>query len=111
MEVTLAPIGLFPADQGNDPMWLDRVQHMDYLADFHAQETVLTSVRCMNTLYHLQALLSQGLAQATDLAQAYYMMAHTRDEQIQELSKDLEDRDAHIGQLEGQIQERDTVMG
>jgi hypothetical protein len=31
------------------------------------------------------------------------MMADTRDEQIQELAGDLEDRDARIGQLEGQI--------
>jgi hypothetical protein len=31
------------------------------------------------------------------------MMADTRDEQIQGLSEDLEDRDARIGQLEGQI--------
>jgi hypothetical protein len=84
-------------------MWLDRVQHMDYLVDFHTQETILTSVRCMNALYHLQALRSQGLAQATDLAQADYMMVDSRDEQIQELSEDLEDRDARIGQLEGQI--------
>jgi 2'-5' RNA ligase len=80
VEVTLAPIGLFPAVKDDDPMWLDRVQHIDYLADFHAQETILTSVQCMNALYHLQALLSQGLAQATDLAQAYYKMADTRDE-------------------------------
>jgi hypothetical protein len=53
VEVTLAPIGLFPAVQDDDPMWLDRVRHMDYLADFHAQETILTSVRCMNALYCL----------------------------------------------------------
>jgi hypothetical protein len=39
------------------------------------------------------------------------MMADTRDEQIQELAEDLEDRDARIGQLEGQIQEHDTIMG
>jgi hypothetical protein len=39
------------------------------------------------------------------------MMAGTRDGHIQELVEDLEDRDARIGQLEGQIQEHDTVMG
>jgi chromosome segregation ATPase len=39
------------------------------------------------------------------------MMADTRDEQIQELSEDLKDRDARIGQLEGQIQEHDMGMG
>jgi hypothetical protein len=54
MEVTLAPIGLFPAVQDDDPMWLDRMQHMDYLADFRNQESTLTSVRCMNALYRLQ---------------------------------------------------------
>jgi hypothetical protein len=53
VEVTLAPIGLFPAVQDDDPMWLDRLQHMDYLADTHAQETILTSVQCMNALYCL----------------------------------------------------------
>jgi hypothetical protein len=80
VEVTLAPFRLFPTIPDDDPMWLDRVQHMHYLMDFHAQETILTSVRCMNALYHLQALLSQGLEQATDLAQVYYMMIDIRDE-------------------------------
>jgi hypothetical protein len=45
VEVTLAPIGLFPADHNDDPMWLDWLPHMDYLAEFCAQETVLTFVR------------------------------------------------------------------
>jgi hypothetical protein len=45
VEVTLAPIVLFPVVQDDEPMWLDRVQHMDYLVDFHTQETILTSVR------------------------------------------------------------------
>ncbi|RLN41176.1 uncharacterized protein C2845_PM01G44810 [Panicum miliaceum] len=109
--VTLAPIGLFPAAQDNDPFWLNRVQHSQYLVDFHAQETIETSVRCMNALYRLLTLQSQALEQLTDLAQAYHMMADIRDEQIKELSKDLEDRDAQIGQLEGQVQEQDTLMG
>jgi phage shock protein A len=39
------------------------------------------------------------------------MMVDTGDEQIPELSEDLDDRDARIGQLEGQIQEHDIVMG
>ena len=65
----------------------------------------------MNALYRLQTLQSQALVQLTDLAQAYHMMADTRDEQIKELSEELEDRDTRIGQLEGQVQEHDTLMG
>jgi hypothetical protein len=42
LEITLVPIGLFPAVRDDNPMWLDRVPHMDYLADFSAQETMLT---------------------------------------------------------------------
>ncbi|RLM58739.1 hypothetical protein C2845_PM18G07320 [Panicum miliaceum] len=37
-------------------------------------------------------------------------MADTRDEQIKELSEELEDRDTRIGQIEGQVQEHDTLM-
>ncbi|RLN07134.1 hypothetical protein C2845_PM11G16050 [Panicum miliaceum] len=108
--VTLTPIGLFPAAQDNDPFWLNRVQHSQYLVDFHAQKTIETSARCMNTLYRFRTLQSQALVQLTDLAQAYHMMADTRDKQIKELSEELEDRDARIGQLEGQAMANNLVV-
>ncbi|RLM69889.1 uncharacterized protein C2845_PM17G09110 [Panicum miliaceum] len=108
--VTLTPIGLFPAAQDNDPFWLNRIQHSQYLVDFHAQETIETSVRCMNALYRLQTLQSQALVQLADLAQAYHAMEDTRDEQIKELSEELEDKDIWIGQLEGQAMAKNLVV-
>jgi len=52
--VTLAPIGLFPAEQPNDPNWLSRVGHTGYLQQNRAAETISMSVKCMNALYRLQ---------------------------------------------------------
>ena len=60
---------------------------------------------------HLQALQNKVLTQLVDLAGAYHTMATNRDEQIQELEKEIEHRDTQIGQLQGQVQERDTLMG
>ena len=101
--ITLASIGLFLTVQGNDPRWQDWVHSRDYLADFCAHETIWTSIQCMNALYHLQALQNKVLTQLVDLAGAYHTMATNRDEQIQELEKEIEHRDTQIGQLEGQV--------
>jgi hypothetical protein len=60
LEVILAPAGLFSAVSESDPLWLDRLAYLGHLADQIPVETIVFLVRCMNALYCLQALQSQG---------------------------------------------------
>ena len=105
-ECTLAPIGLFPVEQTNDPNWLSRVGHTGYLQQNRAAETISMSVKCMNALYRLQTLQAKAMAQITQIigsAQTSHEMVNAKNEQIADL-------DAHIGQLEGQVEERDALL-
>ena len=62
------------------------------------------SVKCMNALYRLQTLQGNAMAQIIGSAQTSHEMVNAKNEQIVEL-------DAHIGQLEGQVEERDNILG
>jgi hypothetical protein len=50
LEVILAPAGLFLAVSESDPLWLDRLAHLDHLVDQSPVETILFSAWCMNAL-------------------------------------------------------------
>jgi len=101
--VTLAPIGLFPAEQPNDHNWLSRVGHTGYLQQNRAAETISMSVKCMNALYRLQTLQAKAMAQIIASARTSHEIVIAKNEQIRDL-------DAHVGQLEGLIEERDVLL-
>ena len=58
----------------------------------------------MNALYHWQTLQGNAIAQITGSAQTNHEMVNARNEQIMDLN-------VHIDQLEGQVEERDTLLG
>src|SRR5688572_15113055 len=62
LEVTLDPIGLFPARNRLDLAWLDRVSNIEVLATSYSMVTISTNIRCMSALYRLIEL--QGWAMA-----------------------------------------------
>jgi hypothetical protein len=97
LEVILAPAGLFPAISESNPLWLDKLAHLGHLVDQIPDETTVFLVRCMNALYRLQALQNKGMAQVIDLAQSFQWAVNLRDEQMQDLVKEIGDRDARIG--------------
>ena len=101
--VTLAPIGLFPAEQPNDPNWLSRVGHTGYLQQNRAAETISMTVKCMNALYRLQTLQAKAMTQIIASARTSHEIVIAKNEQIRDL-------DAHVGQLEGLIEERDVLL-
>ena len=101
--VTLAPIGLFPAEQPNDPNLLSRVGHTGYLQQNKTAETISMSVKCMNALYRLQTLQAKAMAQIIDSARTSHEIVIAKNEQIRDL-------DAHVGQLEGLVEERDVLL-
>ena len=92
--VTLAPIGVFPAEQPNDPNWLSRIGHTRYLQQNRDAEIISMSVKCINALYRLQTLQGNAMAQIIGSAQTSYEMVNAKNEQIVDLN-------AHIDQLEG----------
>jgi hypothetical protein len=51
------------------------------------------------------------MAQVIDLAQSFQWTVSLRDEQMQDLGEEIGDRDARIGQLEGQVQTLETTVG
>jgi chromosome segregation ATPase len=46
-----------------------------------------------------------------DLAQSFQWVVNLRHEQMQDLVEEIGDRDARIGQLEGQVQTLETTVG
>jgi uncharacterized protein (DUF3084 family) len=46
-----------------------------------------------------------------DLAQTFQWAVNLRDEKMQDLVEEIGDRDAKIGQLEGQVQTLETTVG
>jgi len=105
-----APIGLFPAAQADDPYRQDWIDQRAFLAGGHAHDTIWTSVGCMDALYRLHNLQTEALRQLTNLSQAHFIMFRNKGNQLNELGEEMEQRDAHIVQLEGQVQERDTLL-
>jgi len=88
-------------------MTLGGVVGLDTLGSFQtysAAEIISISVKCMNALYHWQTLQGNAIAQITGSAQTNHEMVNARNEQIMDLN-------AHIDQLEGQVEERDTLLG
>jgi hypothetical protein len=56
LELATHPIGLFPAEREDDPMWKDRVEHAKDIWAIYPGQTAHLTVRCMNALYRLQVM-------------------------------------------------------
>jgi hypothetical protein len=56
LEMLTHPIGLFPAEKEDDPMWKYQVDHAKDVWALYPGHTAHLMVRCMNALYRLQAL-------------------------------------------------------
>jgi hypothetical protein len=66
LEMMMHPLGLFPAEKKDDPMWCNRVSHVKDVWAMHPDQVGRISVQCMSALYHLQALQSDAMAHLTD---------------------------------------------
>lgn len=61
------PLGLFLADQKDDPMWHDRVIQAKNVWALHPDQAPRVTVQCMSALYRLHALLSEAMSHLTGL--------------------------------------------
>jgi hypothetical protein len=53
LEMMMHPLGLFPAEKRDDPMWCDRVCHAKDVWAMHPDQVGRITVQCMSVLYHL----------------------------------------------------------
>jgi hypothetical protein len=53
LELSTHPIGLFPAEKEDDPMWKDWVEHAKDVWALYLGQTAHQMVRCMNAMYRL----------------------------------------------------------
>jgi hypothetical protein len=56
LEMVMHPLGLFPAEKRDDPMWCNRLSHVKDLWAMHPDQVGRITVQCMSALYRLQAL-------------------------------------------------------
>jgi hypothetical protein len=56
LEMVMHPLGLFPAEKKDDPMWCNRVSHVKDMWAMYPDLVGRATLQCMSALYHLQAL-------------------------------------------------------
>jgi hypothetical protein len=69
LEMVMHPLGLFPAEKRDDPMWCNRMSHVKDVWAMHPDQVGRITVQCMSALYRLQALRIDAVAHLTSLAQ------------------------------------------
>jgi hypothetical protein len=100
LELSTHPIGLFPVEKEDDPMLKDRVEHAKDIWAIYPGQTAHLTVRCMNALSHLMALL-----------EATKITWDNREELVVELSTEMVEKDLQVEQLSNEIQELEELVG
>jgi outer membrane murein-binding lipoprotein Lpp len=105
LELSTHPIGLYPAEKKDDPMWKDRVEHAkDVWALYPGQTAHLTDL-CMNALYCLQAVRGEAMSQLMRLVESTKITLDNREDLVVDLSTELVEKDLQVEQMATQIQE------
>jgi hypothetical protein len=103
LEMVMHPLGLFPAEKRDDPMWCNRVSHMKDMWAMHPDQVGRITVQCMSALYHLHALQSDAIAHLTDLAQTTKITLDSREDFMVDFSSELVEKDLQVEQLSQHI--------
>jgi hypothetical protein len=53
LEMMMHPLGLFPAEKRDDPMWCNKVSHVKDVWVMHPDQVGRITVQCMRALYRL----------------------------------------------------------
>ena len=86
LELSTHPIGLFPTEKEDDPMWKDRVEHTKDVWALYPRHTAHLTVRCMSALYHLQALRGEAMSQLMGLVESTKITLDNREDLVVDLS-------------------------
>jgi hypothetical protein len=105
LEMSTHPIGLFPADKEDDPMWKYRVEHAKDVWALYPGHTAHLTVRCMCALYRLQALRGEAMSQLMGLVESTKITLDNREDLVVDLSTELVEKDLQVEQMANHIQE------
>jgi TolA-binding protein len=115
--MVMHPLGLFPAEKRDDPMWCNRVSHVKDVWAMHPDQVGRITVQCMSALYRLQALQSDAMEHLTNLAQTTKLTLDSREDFVDDLSSELVEKDLQVEQLsqriatlEQQVEIRDNTI-
>jgi hypothetical protein len=111
LELATHPIGLFPAEKEDDPMWKDRVEHAKDIWAIYPGQTAHLIVRCMNALYRLQVMRGEAMSHLMALLEATKITLDDREELVVDLSQELVEKDLQVEQLSTDIQELEELVG
>jgi hypothetical protein len=93
LEMATHPIGLFPTEKGDDPMWRDQVDHAKNVWEIYPGATTRLTVRCMSALYRLQVLQRKAMSHMIGLAQDAKVTIIDREDLVVDLSTELVEKD------------------
>jgi uncharacterized coiled-coil protein SlyX len=117
LEMVIHPLGLFPAEKSDDPMWCNRVSHVKDVWAMYPDLVGRIIVQCMSALYHHQALQSDAMAHFANLAQTTKLTLDSREDFVVDLSSELVEKDLQvellsqrITTLEQQVEIRDNTI-
>jgi SMC interacting uncharacterized protein involved in chromosome segregation len=111
LELSTHPIGLFPAEKEDDPMWKDRVEHAKDIWALYPGQTAHLTVRCMDALYRLQVMRGEAMSQLMALLEATKITLDNREELVVDLSTEMVEKDLQVEQMSNEIQELEKLVG
>jgi hypothetical protein len=117
LEMPTHPIGLFPAEKEDDPMWKDRVEHAKHVWALYPRHTAHLTIRFMSALYRLHALRGEAMSQLMGLVESTKITLDNREDLVVDLSTELVEKDLqveqmanHIKELEDQVEARENTI-
>ena len=117
LEMVMHPLGLFPAEKKDDPMWCNRVSHVKDVWAMYPDLVGRVTVQCMSAMYRLQALQSDAMALLANTAQTAKLTLDSREDFVVDLSTELVEKDLQverlsqrIATLEQQVEIRDITI-
>jgi hypothetical protein len=93
LELSTDPIGLFPAEKEDDPMWKDRVEHAKDVWALYPGQTAHLTLQCMNALYRLQAVQGEAMSQLMGIVESTKITLDNREDLVVDLSTELVEKD------------------
>jgi hypothetical protein len=117
LEVVMHPLGLFPAEKKDDPMWCNHVSHVKDVWAMYPNLVGRVTIQGMSALYRLQAQQSDAMAHLANLAQTTKLPLDSREDFVVDLSSELVEKDLRVERLsqcittwEQQVEIRDNTI-
>jgi hypothetical protein len=96
LELSTHPIGLFPVEKEDDPMWKDRVEHAKDIWALYPGQTAHLTVRCMDALYRLQVKRGEAMSHLMSLLEATKITLDNREELVVDLSSEMVEKNLQV---------------